>query len=145
LKPDTGRYIGLDVGDARIGMAVSDPTGLIAIPMEVIFRKEGDVLERMRKIIESFTVTSIVVGLPKNMDGSEGIQARITRQFIIRLQKAMPEASIILRDERLSTHEARGKRLERGTSKSKRRMAIDSEAAAIILQNYLDFLNQHTR
>jgi putative Holliday junction resolvase len=131
------------VGDARIGIAISDPTGLIAIPLEVMLRRDGDVLARMKEIVESNEAKCVVAGLPKNMDGTEGVQARLTRQFVDRLEKILPDLTFVFRDERLSTQAARGMRLERGSKKGQRRKAIDSEAAAIILQNYLDFLKLH--
>jgi putative holliday junction resolvase len=132
------RLVGLDVGDRRIGIALSDPTGFLASPVEVYHRRslESDVRYICQMAADS-EADAAVVGLPVNMNGSEGPQAKKTRDFAHAVE--MHGLPVQLWDERLSTVEAerlfsmRGKR-RRGPPKY-----LDAAAASIILQSYLDF------
>lgn len=133
------RLLGLDVGDRRIGVAVSDPTGSLATPVEVYHRKglERDV-QHVADLAEELEVGGVVVGLPKNMNGTEGPQAEKTRAFAEALQGHVPR--VVLWDERLSTVEATRRMMERGKRGKRIREKIDEEAAALILETYLDHI-----
>ncbi len=129
------RSLGLDVGDKRIGVALSDPVGVLASPFTIIkctdVRKD---IQAIIEIIEQNQVGQVIAGLPRSMDGSEGRQAEKVRVFIEELRKgtAVP---IEFRDERLSTVSA--KRLMREAGKMGK-VRHDAAAAALILQSYLD-------
>ena len=130
------RYLALDPGDRRIGVAISDATGLIARPLEVIARssRERD-QTRIRALIAQHKVACLVVGLPLNMDGSEGHQAAWVRDYTAALQATI-NIPVVLWDERLTTYEAEEIARMQGRPVAKDR--IDAVAAAVILQSYLD-------
>lgn len=133
------RLIGLDVGDRRIGVAVSDPTGSLATPVGVYQRRGHDAdLQHVMELLQEYEATAVVVGLPKNMNGTEGPQAEKTRDF----SRAIEEAgvSVTLWDERLSTVEATRRLVEQRHKRRGIKERIDAEAAALILQAYLDHL-----
>lgn len=132
------RLLGLDVGDRRIGVAVSDPTGSLATPVEVYHRRDrASDVRHVLTLVRDLEVSGIIVGLPKNMDGSEGLQAEKTRDFAASLTDAGLVVS--LWDERLSTVEATRRLVEAGRKGKSIRQRIDSEAAALILESYLDY------
>jgi putative holliday junction resolvase len=133
--------MGLDVGSVRIGVAVSDETGMIARGLETLTRKswERD-LEHLSQLIIANEVKCLVVGNPLNMDGQVGRQAELVRQFIERLQK-VTDVSIELWDERFSSTSAERVLIEGGMQRNKRKLVIDKVAAVIILQNFLDHRN----
>ncbi len=140
LPNDARRLLALDVGDRRIGIAVSDPTGLLATPIEVYVRR-GKVadMEHLCRMADEYGAQGFVVGLPVNMNGSEGPQAAKTRDFAGTL--GAEGQTVLLWDERLSTVEAERRMAEVG--RKKRRGAVarsDAEAAAVILETYLDAL-----
>ena len=132
------RILGLDIGSKRIGLAVSDPLGITAQGITTLERKdERTVLEFLRNIIKEKEVTEIVVGLPLNMDGSSGEQAKNAESFadILKEKLGLP---VSLWDERLSTMEVERIMIAGGASRSKRKKKIDKLAAQVILQGYLD-------
>ena len=136
------RVLGLDPGDRRIGIAVSDPLGWTAQPVAVIDRKSakgtGDrAFESIRDLVEEYEAEAVIVGLPVNMDGSHGPRVRVVEAFIRRLREfvSIPIHTI---DERLSTVEAEEALLAQGLSRDKRKRRIDVVAAQLILQRYLD-------
>jgi putative Holliday junction resolvase len=132
---ETSRIIGLDVGERRIGVAISVPGERLAIPLRVIERqKEPLDIEAVAAIARDENVRAIVVGLPLSLDGSAGPQARRVEGFARRLKKATGLA-LEYWDERLSTVQA-----SRSARTSSRRNPVDDVAAAIILQGYLDRL-----
>ena len=128
---------GLDIGRRRIGIAVADAIGLAAHPIAVIERRSTDRdIERVRIAIADRPVTRIVVGLPLNMNDTEGQRAYLVREFATRLQHTL-KISVELFDERLSTIEAR-ERLGMGQARRKRqRQPVDAIAAAVILERWL--------
>jgi len=132
------RLLGLDVGDKTIGVAVSDPLGLTAQGVEVIRRqgRERD-LVRLQELVQSYGVDTIVMGLPKNMDGSLGKQAEKVMAFADLVQKNL-DLPVVLWDERLTTMAAERALLEADLSRGRRREVIDKMAAVLILQGYLD-------
>lgn len=132
--------IGLDVGDARIGVAVSDLMGITANPRETYVRKKDDAgadIAYFCEYAKREDADAFVVGLPKNMDGSEGPRAQITRQFGDMLAEASG-LPVIYQDERLTTVSAERVLLEADMRRDKRKQVIDKVAASIILQSYLD-------
>ena len=134
--------MGLDVGSVRIGVAVSDETGMIARGLETLTRKswERD-LEHISQLIVANEVKQLVVGNPLNMDGNVGPQAELVRHFVERLQK-ITEVEIQLWDERFSSVSAERVLIEGGMQRNKRKQVIDQLAAVIILQNFLDHRNR---
>jgi putative Holliday junction resolvase len=133
-----GRIVSLDVGDKRIGVAVSDPTGMLVTPLRTIHRKnmQKDVAAVSALLIEQ-EAEIVVVGLPTNMDGTEGEQARKVRSFSKQLQSAT-KLPVEFEDERLSTFSAIESLVERGVKTGHNRDLVDMEAAAIILRSFLD-------
>ena len=132
------RILGLDMGSKRIGLAVSDGLGITAQGVTTLERKdEKTVLEFLKNIIKEKEVTEIVVGLPLNMDGSSGEQAKNAESFadILREKLGLP---VKLWDERLSTMEVERIMIAGGASRAKRKKKIDKLAAQVILQGYLD-------
>ena len=132
------RYLGIDVGRARIGVALADEVLRTARPLHVLQRR-GDVpdLAALAEVAAEYEVVQAVVGLPLNMDGSEGPSAEFARRFAAKLAEAL-DVPVVLQDERLSTFEAETRLRERGLSARDQRASIDAEAAAVILQDWLD-------
>ena len=131
------RIVCLDIGDVRIGVAVSDPTGTIATPVEVIRRIGwGPDVRTIAGICERYGTNRILSGLPLNMDGSEGFQAQKVRSFCKHLEKA--GLCVMFQDERLSTVSAEDALIEGHVSRSERRQVVDKIAASVILQQWLD-------
>ncbi len=138
LLPSGARLIGIDLGTKTIGLALSDVTRTIATPLETIKRvKFTPDAARMLEIAAEHRVCGLVLGLPANLDGSEGPRAQATRAFSRNINK-MSELPILLWDERLSTAAAERTLLEADTSRRRRAEVIDKMAASIILQGALD-------
>ena len=131
------KYLGIDYGQRRIGLAVSDPTGIIARSLSCIDASKSDVLTTIPNIIAEHGIEHIVIGLPKNMDGSLGEQAQATIRFSQQL-KTRISIPFTLWDERLSTMQAKRVLIEADMSRKKRKKVIDGLAAQLILQNFLD-------
>ena len=129
--------IGVDVGDVRIGVARSDPSGLIATPLETVPRGRGD-LARLHALAAEDEAVEVVVGLPRSLSGGEGPAAAKVRLFARRLADAVAPVPVRLCDERLSTVSAEAVLRERGKKGEKRRAVVDQAAAVVILQNALD-------
>ena len=132
-----GRILALDVGDRRIGVAVSDETQLIATPHSVYTRVgySPDV-KHIRKLCEDLGAVKVVCGLPRNMDGSIGFQAEKVRAFAEKLTES--GLQVEFQDERLSTVSAHQALIEGGMRRDDRKGTVDKVAAAVILQSYLD-------
>jgi putative Holliday junction resolvase len=128
------RIMGLDVGEKRIGVAVSDPLGYTAQGISVVKREN---IEDLKKIVSDYNIGRIIAGLPKNMDGSIGEQGEKVLTFIEELKKEI-NLPILTWDERLTTKEAEGVLLKADLSRAKRKKVIDKLAAILILQSYLD-------
>jgi putative Holliday junction resolvase len=140
LIPERGALIGLDLGTKTIGVAVSDPTRRLAAPVVTIARARfADDAAELLKLAEERRAVGLVLGLPLNMDGSEGPRAQATRAFARNLAKltALP---IALWDERLSTAAVERALIAADASRRKRKAVIDQHAAAYILQGALDRL-----
>jgi len=134
------RILGLDVGSKTIGVAVSDELGITAQGVTTLTRKElSDDSAQLLKIVEEYKAERIVVGLPKNMNGTLGPAAQMVLSLIEELQKSVT-LPIVTWDERLSTMAAERTLLEADVSRKKRKQVIDKVAAILILQGYLDSL-----
>ena len=132
------RILGLDVGEKTIGVAVSDELGFTAQGIEVIKRKnKKEDLNRLAQIIKAYHIEEIVVGLPKNMDGTIGPRAEMIQDFAALLKKIFL-LPVHFYDERLTTVSAEKTLLEADISRKKRKKVIDKMAAIFILQGYLD-------
>ncbi len=135
---DRTRSLGLDIGDKRIGVALSDPGGVLASPLTIIERKDAELdIRAITDIVDQHQVGQIVVGFPRSMDGSIGKQAQKTKAFIQRLS-GHTDVPIEFRDERLTTVSAKRLKRATGTRKTRKKARYDAMAAAIILQDYLD-------
>lgn len=133
------RILGLDIGDKRIGIAVSDLLGMMAQPLYTLTRKSTkDAINEIAEIIQK-DIKQVVVGLPKNMDSTEGIQAKRTRDFSqLLLEKTNSNIEIIYCDERLTSKMAKQSLSHMKLAKAKEKKLIDTAAAVHILQGYLD-------
>jgi putative Holliday junction resolvase len=132
------RYLGVDVGRARIGLAVADDVLRTARPLKMVRRtSEAAELAALRRVTGEYEVTRAIVGLPLNMDGTEGASARLARAYAAKLARELA-IPVELFDERLSTFEAEARLRALGLSAREQRSMIDAEAAAVILQGWLD-------
>lgn len=132
------RSLGLDIGDKRVGVALSDPHGVLASPLTIIHRQdEAADFEAIVNIINLHQVGRIIVGLPRSMDGTLGKQAEKAKAFVDRLISHI-KVPLEFRDERLSTVSARRLMREAGAKKTRGKAHDDAAAAAVILQGYLD-------
>jgi putative Holliday junction resolvase len=136
------RILALDVGDKTIGIAVSDLLGFTAQGVEVIRRTsiEKDV-NRLQELILQYEADTLLIGLPKNMNGTIGPRGELTKQFAEMLTNTFPRQKIVLWDERLSTVAAQKSLIAADVSRAKRKKVIDKMAAVFILQGYLDSLS----
>lgn len=133
------RILGIDYGDARVGVAVSDPMGFTAQGVKTLANKVFDkMMVSLKEIIDEYKPEKIVVGLPKNMDGSIGFRGEITKEFCEKLKEITPGTEIILFDERLTTMTADRYLSATNTRGKDRKKVVDTVAACIILQDYLD-------
>ena len=132
------RALALDIGERRIGVAVSDPSGTVATPLRVLdtalVMRDALVLQR---VVDDYEVEVLVVGLPLSMDGSEGPQAAAVRRIAARLAGSV-SVPIEFFDERLSSTQAKRAMTEAGVSDKAKRGSVDMVAASLFLQSYLD-------
>lgn len=134
------RVLAIDLGDARTGFALSDKGGVLASPLETFsHRSTVAIAEQARRYADEYEVGEIVLGLPLNMNGTEGPRAQKSREFALLLKELMPDIEIILRDERGTTVSAAGALNRTNTRGKKRKDIIDTVAAVILLQSYLDY------
>lgn len=134
------RYLGLDLGTRTLGLALSDVTGTIASPLKTIRFEEGNydsLLPQLKDLVAEYQVEKLVLGLPKNMNNSIGERAETTLAFQKKLEEYLGK-KVVMQDERLSTVEATNYMLAADISRKKRKKKVDSLAANIILQTYLD-------
>ncbi len=138
----TGVRIGVDVGSVRVGVAVCDPQGMLAAPVETVPRSEatrrGKDIARIATIVAERSAVEVIVGLPLAMSGGEGAAADAARAFALRLARRLAPVPVRLVDERLSTVSALAGLRAGGRSDRKSRPVVDAEAAAIVLQTALD-------
>lgn len=129
--------MGVDPGDARIGVARSDPSGFLATPVETVRRGKGD-LRRIVRIVAEAEAVEVVVGLPRSLSGSEGPAAAKVRDFAADLARRVAPVPVRLCDERLTTVSAESMLRDRGRRGAARRAVVDQAAAVLILQTALD-------
>lgn len=132
------RALGLDIGEKRIGVAVSDPSGSIATPLKVLETSKviGDA-RTLQRLAEDYDIELVVVGLPLSMDGTEGPQAMTVRRQAEQATRLL-NVPIVYFDERLSSVQAKRAMTEAGVSDKAKRGSIDMVAASLFLQSYLD-------
>ena len=134
---DMTRILGIDVGEARIGLAISDELGMLAHALETVQVKQGNPLKRIAEIIQRDKIATVVIGLPRNMNGTYGPAAEKVREFTAKLQALTP-FTVKFWDERLTTVAAQKSLHEAGRNVKNSRGIIDQVAAQLILQGYLD-------
>ena len=139
------RYLCLDIGDKRIGVAVSDPFNTYALPVETYHRKNLKTdLEKIVGYIKQKGATTLVCGLPVNFDGTPSIQTNKAKFFIDRLVEIVP-VKVVTVDERCSTVEAEEILIKQNKSREERKSVIDSLAATTILNGYLSDINKNKK
>ena len=132
-----GVRLGVDPGDARIGVASSDPSGFLATPVETVRSGKGDV-RRLAQLVTELEAVEVVVGLPRSLNGTEGPAAAKARALAGRLARRVAPVPVRLCDERLTTVSAESILREQGRRGAKRRAVVDQAAAVLILQTALD-------
>ena len=133
------RIMAIDYGDAHTGIAISDPTGFLAGTTTTIHARKAEVvLEELRKLVEQYKVEELVMGFPRNMDGTEGPRADLYREFAGKVEEATG-LKPVLWDERRTTIDAHRILFESGKNAKKRKKTVDAVAAALILEGYLTF------
>ena len=136
------RILALDHGTKRIGVAISDETAVIALPLEYLAAEPlQDFLQKLKVIVDSKQVEEILVGIPRNMNGTYGPAAEKAREFVVRLKGAF-SIPVKTWDERLTSVQANRFLIESGMRREKRKERVDQTAAAILLQSYLDSIQQ---
>ncbi|MCL5959114.1 MAG: Holliday junction resolvase RuvX [Chloroflexi bacterium] len=139
------RLVGLDVGDKRIGVSLSDPEGLIAQNLTVIHRTAlARDLQTLGNLVREHEVEKLVIGLPRRLDGTLGTQAEKVQAFGDKVSRALG-VPVTYWDERLTTAQAERMLIEAGVKREARKGRIDAVAATLLLQNYLDFLRAQAR
>ena len=132
------RMLGIDLGRARVGVAVSDELGMLAHPVETI-RADTDVTRRIAELVRDKNAERVIIGLPRHMNGSAGIEATEAMAFAKKLQALVP-CEVVTWDERLTTTAANRALRESGRKTRDSRGVVDQVAAQMILQSYLDSL-----
>ena len=137
------RILGIDYGDARVGIAITDPLGITAQGLETINRNGSDkiVLKRLEALIEQYNVTTIVIGMPINMNGTKTERAEVTEKFIHKMKCKFGKIPIETIDERLTTVEAHKTMNYLNVNKYKKRSIVDTISAVYILEIYLKKIN----
>ncbi len=130
--------MGLDFGDKTIGVALSDLLGITAQGLKVIRRQQTDEIRELEGIIKEYEVSTIVLGLPKNMNNTLGPRAEKTQRFGEVLKDRFPDIKVVFQDERLTTAQVQRQLIDADISRQKRKKVVDKMAAMLILQTYLD-------
>ncbi len=140
------RILGLDYGEKTVGVAICDETETIARGIEIIRRDKEESIKksvaRIKELIDEYDVKRIVLGYPKNMDGSEGFRCEKTIEFKERLHRNFKKMDIVLQDERYSTVSVTKVFQEAKMKKEEQKEVVDMMAAVLILQNYLDTIKK---
>ncbi|HLS75238.1 MAG TPA: Holliday junction resolvase RuvX [Nocardia sp.] len=143
--PGRGRRIGIDVGSVRIGVASSDPDGILATPVETVPRAKkvargaaAPDIARIAEIVREYEAVEVIVGLPRTLRGEKGTSATMAIRFAERLRAELPDVAIRLSDERLTTVSAARALRDSGVRARGQRQVIDQAAAVAILQGWLD-------
>lgn len=130
------RYLGLDWGERKVGVALSDPLGITAQPLPYVENNDR-LLPTLNDLAQKNSVKEIVVGLPRNMNGTEGASADKVKALRDRLKKDL-DMNVVLWDERLTTKMAERTLIDSGVSRSRRKSVVDSMSACFMLQSYMD-------
>ena len=140
------RTLGIDYGDARVGLAITDPLGITAQGLETIHHDGNDkvVLKRLEEIVNTYEIDTFAIGMPYNMDGTKSERAEITEKFIHKLNCKFNKIRIVPIDERLTTVEAHKTMNFLNVNKYKKRNIVDTIAAIFILESYMK-LNQNAK
>ncbi len=139
------RYLALDLGEKRIGVAVSDEFGMTAQPLGVIERSVFDSdVKKIRKLIEDYNVHTVVIGLPRNMDGSLGPQAVKALEYAAELRDTLG-IKVVTWDERLTTQQVEKLLISADVRRKGRKKVVDKLAAALILEGYLAFKGRSSK
>jgi putative Holliday junction resolvase len=141
--PTAGRILAIDPGTKRVGVAITDETRAIATPLKAIDRTSWKkLLSEIKAVIATYDAAAIVVGLPLNSDGSESFMSKEARDIARKLTLSLG-IPVYLQDERVTSYEARGRLWEQGVPPDQTKKFVDSEAAAIILTDFLDRLSKN--
>jgi putative holliday junction resolvase len=142
-----GRRLGVDVGKVRVGVAVSDPDGILATPLVTVPRDLTDAADiaELNRLVGEHGAVQIVVGLPVRLNGKEGPAAIDIRAYADRLAQVVAPVSVVLADERMSTVVATRRLAERGVRGKRQRAVVDQAAAVEILQSWLDAQRRQSR
>ncbi|MCF2706456.1 Holliday junction resolvase RuvX [Arcanobacterium haemolyticum] len=132
-----GKRIAVDVGKARVGVATCDPDAILATPVDTLARNNSDV-RKVANLVASDEIVEVIVGLPRNMDGSEGISARDARRWARALARKIQPVPVRLVDERLSTVTAHAQLAAAGRDSRTHRSVVDQAAAIVILETALE-------
>jgi len=133
------RIMAIDYGDAHTGIAISDPTGFLAGTTTTIHSRKAEVvLEELTKLVEQYKVDELVMGFPRNMDGTEGPRAELYKAFAAQVEEATGMKPVLW-DERRTTIDAHRILFEAGKNAKKRKKTVDAVAASLILEGYLTF------
>jgi len=132
------KVIGIDYGEVRIGVSCSDDLGMFAHPLETIHVKKIDPIKRIIEIAEEKKIQTIVIGMPRNLDGSYGSAAKKVESFLKKIKTVLPEVQVVEQDERFTTTVAQKKLQDTGHTVKSSRQIIDEVAAVEILQSFLD-------
>jgi putative holliday junction resolvase len=146
-----GVRIGVDIGDVRIGLAISDPDGVLATPLATLHRDRRPdntgiprEISELERLVEAHGIVEVVVGLPTTLAGAEGAAAAAARDYARRLQAAIAPVPVTMADERMSTVVATRKLSGQGIKGRRRRAVVDQAAAVEILQGWLDAHRRRT-
>jgi|TARA_B000000565_G_scaffold188771_1_gene143721 putative Holliday junction resolvase len=132
------KVIGIDYGEVRIGVSCSDDLGMFAHPLETIHVKKIDPIKRIIEIAEEKKIQAVVIGMPRNLDGSYGSAAKKVESFLKKIKTVLPEVQVFEQDERFTTTVAQKKLQDTGHTVKSSRQIIDEVAAVEILQSFLD-------
>jgi putative Holliday junction resolvase len=132
------RVLGIDHGDVRVGVAISDELGFMAHPLETIDVRQTPAVRRIGELVAEREIETVVLGLPRNMDGSHGAASEKVSAFAAELRAALPSCKIVTWDERLTTVSAQRSLQEAGRKAKDQKHIIDQAAAQVILQSWLD-------
>lgn len=148
MNTGRGRRLGIDVGAVRIGVAISDPDGILATPLETVAfvpggSPESSDVKRICQLVEEYEAVEVIVGLPTTLAGRHGSAAEAAEAFVARLQVSLGAVPVMYTDERLTTVFASRALRDSGVRARKQRQVIDQAAAVAILQGWLDARRAH--
>lgn len=139
-----GRILALDIGSVRIGVAVSDPLGIFAQGLCVLQANaaKGEWMEELARLVADNQAATLLVGMPRRTDGTEGPEAGKMRKVVETLKARFPDLEVLSWDERFTTTIAQAALIEADVSRKKRKTRVDMVAATLLLQSYLEFIHK---